>query len=284
MERPGTIIFDLDGTLYEDAAIFDIYAQQMSSFLPAERRERFLADWNEAKAGRGVAAIGLGYDRTTDRLFHFADNRITAWLDWEGSIAPALTENVAALEHGDDIEADVSAASIFTEGRFNIGDMWWLPAALAAHHGLTRDQQEQAFLATRAIMASDSYRVAPVPGVKETLTALQQGGMHLVALTNSPHETTTDVLRQVGLAGMFADVRPSAAKPGGLTRFLGETDAPRPLLSAGDNYVNDIVPALRAGESGLFIDRFDLGLGSDSSRCARVPSVEGMLDWLTRWL
>jgi FMN phosphatase YigB (HAD superfamily) len=283
MERPRTIVFDLDGTLYEDTAIFDIYAREMSTFLPADQRARFLADWDEAKVGRGVAAIGLGYDRTSDRLFHFEDNRITAWLDWSGSIAPALVENVAALEDEDHVEQDVPAAPIFSNGRFNIGDMWWLPAAIAAHHGLTNEQQERAFLATRAIMASDSYRVEPVPGVRETLDALTSAGVVLIALTNSPAETTADVLRQIGLDDMFAAVRPLAGKPAGMTRFLRETDAPRPLLSAGDNYLNDIAPALQAGDSALFIDRHDLGLGAASPRYIRVRSVSAMLQTLAEW-
>lgn len=285
MDAPRTFIFDLDGTLYEDAAIFDMYARELAAFVSPERRERFLMDWDEAKDGRGVAAIGLGYDQTTDRLFHFEGNRITAWLDWEGSIAPALAENVAALEHG----AGGSAATddeltIFRDGRFNIGDMWWLPAALAAHYGVTTAQRERAFLATRAIMSSDTYRVAPIEGVAEMLMALQRAGHGLIAMTNSPPETAADVLRQIGLRGMFDDVRPLAAKPAGLTRFLAETVAPRPLLSIGDNYVNDIAPSLRAGQSGLFIDRHGLGLGADSPRCARVPSVRAMLEWLKRWL
>ncbi len=45
------------------------------------------------------------------------------------------------------------------------------------------------------------------------------------------------------------------------------------VLSIGDNFVNDIEPALEAGEYALYIDRYATSMGEDQARCVRVPSI-----------
>lgn len=278
-----TIIFDLDGTLYEDETIFDVYATKLSGFVPPARRTQFVADWEAAKAGRGVAAIGLGYEESTDRLFRFDGNRIINYIDWDGSVIPILEEHLAKLESGAvPTGAAMDGPSLFGVDRFNIGDMWWLPAALAAHYGVGPDQRQQAFLATRDFMSSGNYRITPIAGVSDLLARLRASGRTLIAMTNSPPETTRDVLAQLGLTNAFAQVQPLADKPAGLTRFLHSASLPRPILSVGDNYVNDIEPTLEAGASALYIDRYDLSLGEGQPRCARVHSAAAMVAWLER--
>jgi len=272
-QTPRTIIFDLDGTLYEDETIFDVYAEELSKFVAPERRSRFLSDWEAAKAGRGVAAIGLGYEEASDRLFRFEDNRITAYVGWDGRVTPVEAEDSALSAAG---------ASLFGGGRFNIGDFWWLPVAIAAHHGVSTEEQRRAFLATRAVMGSKTYALEPVPGGREMLRRLGGQGFTLIAMTNSPPETTNDVLRRLGIFALFDQIRPAADKPAGLSALLAGGGLRCPVLSVGDNYVNDIAPCLRAGGFALYIDRHDTRLGAGRPRCARVRTATEMVAWLDR--
>lgn len=266
--KPRTVIFDLDETLYEDEAIFDVYAREMGKFVPAGRRAAYLADWEAAKAGHGVATIGLGYEEATDRLFRFADDRIIEYVDWSGVTVPTSGEG--------------AGGPLFAEGRFNIGDWWWLPAAIAAHYGVGPAERGRAFLATRASMATGNYRLVPVAGVDTMLRRLRGSGIVLVAMTNSPRETTDDVLCQLGIAGHFDQIVPDAGKPAGLTAYLEGGGVARPVLSVGDNFVNDIAPSLRAGDDALYIDRHNTGLGEGNRRCVRVGSAEAMVAWMDR--
>lgn len=279
--RPAleTFIWDLDGTLYEDERVYDQYAQELSSFLSRNIRARYLSDWAAAKAGHGVARIGLGYDETLDRLFRFAGDRILGFIDWAGRIEGQPKHNQTAPEHAAP-SAPAIEAPIFGLDRFSIGDLWQLPSALAAHYGVSRDQRSRAFAAVRAYMSGETYQPQPEPRLRELLATLAQAGKLLVAMTNSPAATTYDVLERLGLRDCFALVFPSSQKPAGLTDFLNGDSARGDVLSVGDNFVNDIEPALTFGSHALYIDRYQTGLGSDLPSCYHVRSIRAAIDWV----
>lgn len=280
-----TIVFDLDGTLYEDERVYDRYALELGSLLPAGQRALFLADWASAKAGRAVARVGLGYDTTQDRLFRFTANRIMAFIDWNGREEPvsASEPDVTGKEAGEgqQPQAPATEVPIFGPDRFNIGDRWGLPDALAAHYGLPREQRGAAFRATRAYMGSDAFQLQAEPRLRDLLLALNAAGKYLVAMTNSPADTTEDVLGQLGLRDCFALVVPASQKPLGLKSFLDRVRDSSSVLCVGDNFVNDVEPALQAGSHALYIDRFDTCFGLAAPRCYAVPSIQASIDWLS---
>ncbi|WP_052364174.1 hypothetical protein [Geomicrobium sp. JCM 19037] len=45
------VIFDLDGTLYEDTDHFDHYAKRLSEELPEQKRANFFQDYDDMKKG-----------------------------------------------------------------------------------------------------------------------------------------------------------------------------------------------------------------------------------------
>jgi putative hydrolase of the HAD superfamily len=288
VKPPETIIFDLDGTLYEDERVYDRYAEELARYLEPERQAPYLADWEQAKQGRGVARIGLGYDEKRDRLFRFAGNRILCFVDWQGKTEPVPDRGASTPDTGGAAEAPEERPPIevplFGLGRFNIGDWWGLPDALAAHYGVAPEDRAAAFLATRDYVSGDAFHLQPEPWLHDTLQTLRAAGIRLVAMSNSPAPTVEDVLAQLGIRQYFSPVIPSADKPYGLTRFLEEAGAPDRVLSIGDNYVNDIEPALRAGSPALYIDRHRTGLGTDSPLCHRVESLQAVPRWLARIL
>lgn len=264
------IIFDLDGTLYEDATLYDRYTEHLARFLPASKRQRLWDEWTAAKRGNSVVRIGLGYDDERNQLFRYAHGRITAYIDWDGMEQPIAPSGVE----------DPADRDLFGPGRLNIGDWWGIPQALAARYGVGREDRTAAFHATRDFMGTQAWQIRPEPGLHEILDRLRAAGNYLIAMTNSPEATTTDVLARLGLRATFHTVIASAEKPYGLARFLTSVDAPERVLSIGDNFVNDIEPVLQVGGAGLYTDRHATGLGAGYERCYRVRSIGEVQDWL----
>lgn len=259
MPAIDTIIFDLDGTLYDEERIYDRYAEEIARLLPGEDRAEFIREWGEMKSGRGPKIVGLGYDISRRHLFRHAGGRLTGYLTWEGEDLPAETEP--------------GSYPLFGSGRLNVGDSWGLLAALAARHGLPGDRRQAAFVATRTYMSGEG-RLQVEPSLRPSLLTLREYGVQLIAMSNSPAGSVTDTFDQLGIGDCFSRIIPDAAKPAGLIDFLGTLSRAERTLSVGDNYVNDIEPALDAGAPALYIDRHDTGLGVDRPRCTIVPSRE----------
>jgi putative hydrolase of the HAD superfamily len=271
VETLQTIIFDLDGTLYDEERIYDFYAEELASRLPEGVRDAFVREWGQTKSGSGRSLMGLGYDVAGRRLFRHSGGRATEYLTWEGEmIAPDPGEETmpGPLEFG------------YTTPYINIGDWWALLAALAAHHGLPGEARQDAFRATRAHMSTDAGRLSPSPALRQTLGRLRGAGPRLVAMSNSPMESVVDTFDQLGIRDCFDAVVGDAAKPTGMMEFLREDVDPATTLSVGDNFVNDIEPALDAGARALYIDRHATGLGRDRKRCALAPTGESAWEWL----
>lgn len=268
------IIFDLDGTLYEDPAIYDRYAEELARFIDETRSREYLEAWEAAKRGEGVVRIGLGYDTERDRLFRYDRGRITAYLDWAGHEDALPVEGATAPDD----------RALFGTSHLNLGDWWGIPQALAGHYGVGREQRDTAFHATRDFMATDAWAIHPEPGLPAVLDHLRSAGIRLIAMTNSPRPTSLDVLRQLGPLDRFDEVVASAEKPYGLARFLETVADPTDVLSIGDNYVNDIEPVLEVGGAALYIDRHATGLGAEYSRCGRVRSIGQVPGWLEEWV
>ncbi|MGH2409195.1 MAG: HAD family hydrolase [Chloroflexota bacterium] len=265
----STILFDLDGTLYEEERIYDRYAEELTRLMPESRRRAFLADWTAVKSGQSEFRVGRGYDVERGHLFTHSSGRITGYLDQEGA-SPAA-ESLAEGEPGD---------IRFGTARMNIGDFWGILAALAAHHGLQHPERQTAFAATRAHMSSNQGKLAADEGLRELLRSLRKGGKRLIAMSNSPADTVRDTFAQLGIQDCFSQIMADSDKPAGLIAFLASAANVGQILSMGDNFVNDIEPALNAGAQALYIDRHRTALGSDREGCYLVPSISAAREWL----
>lgn len=277
MSGISTVLFDLDGTLYEDPAVYDRYAAEMGSNLDPQTRERYLDHWQRAKTGGDAARVGLGFDADTDLLFRYRGGRIVSTIDWTGleTPAPSAAEEDPERPVGPPIEVP-----IFGRNRRNIGDLWAMADVLAMHYGVPREKRSAAFMATRAFMASDEFHLHLPPGMEERLRDLRARGFSLLAMSNSPLASVHDVFDELGIRQYFDAIVADAAKPVGLIDWLADGSNSEGLLSVGDNYVNDIEPALKAGARALYIDRHATGLGTEYDTCSHAPSIEAALAWL----
>jgi FMN phosphatase YigB (HAD superfamily) len=272
-----TVLFDLDGTLYEDPMVYDHYAEELGSFLPAGARVQYLDHWQRARRGQDAARVGMGYDAERDALFRYRGGHIMSIVDWKGVETPVVSsqEEDPGRPVGPPIEVP-----IFGPNRRNIGDLWAMADVLAMHYGVPRQSRSAAFRSTREFMATDAFHLHLHTGMRECLTGLRTEGVILIAMSNSPIDSVHDVFDDLGIREYFSMIVGDSGKPAGLYAWLSDMSEPGDLLSIGDNYVNDIEPALRSGARALYIDRHATALGSEYEHCYHVPSIDGAITWL----
>ncbi|MFO7173424.1 MAG: HAD family hydrolase [Bacillota bacterium] len=267
------VIWDLDGTLYEDTHHFDYYADRLAEALPPERRQAFHEAYRLARDGGHALRVGTLYDTVRDRILTVRGGAVVEVRTWAGEVlAPEVWR--------EDYPAPVA---VDHQRLYNVGDVWWLCAACAAHFGLSREETLAAFLATREYMTRPEFRLSPVPGLAETLAALRRAGVVQVLATNSPRPDSEILLEKLGLAGAFDLCFFETYKPAGMARVLSALTEKygipvTAVLGVGDNYLNDLDPIARAGGQTIFIDPHGVGSqGPCTCRVQRVADVVRLL-------
>lgn len=249
LERVRVIVYDLDGTVYDDNRHFELYAREIQSHLAPEHHEAFWADYTATVEGRHPALrVGSFYDVARDLILIPKNGQVLRALHWDGSEAPPM---VRQQLYPGTVECDHSTM-------MNVGDLWWVPSAISAHYGGDAEGRTKAFLRIRDIMADPEFKVKPIPGLAETIEALK-GKVVQVLATNSPQPDSEAILSKVGLASHFDKHYFRSNKPAGLRPIFAEIaqaygvglDA---ILSVGDNLVNEITPARAMGCQTVFID------------------------------
>lgn len=269
------IVYDLDGTLYEDTHHFEYYAGLLEQALPPERRAAFRADFAAAAAGRHALRIGTIYDVRRDRILTILGDRVQVVQDWSG--AP-LESSVWERDYRDPVVVD-------HQQYYNVGDMWWVPAAVAAHHGLPGESGRRAFLATRDWMAGPDFQMVPVPGLREAMAGLRARGVVQALATNSPQPDSDALLTKLGLYDLLDHRHYSANKPAGFRPIVAELCeryglVPPQVLVVGDNYVNEVAPAVALGCRTAYIDAHGTGQGLPCD--LRTRSVRELVPCLER--
>lgn len=254
-----TIIFDLDGTLYEDRHHFDYYADRVKKKLPESIQEEFEETYQKVVNDQHPLQPGRFYDLLEDKLIVQIHQEIKEVYHWNGKLVDPQEVNVLYPE---------GYVHLDRRRFFSIGDYWSVPIIIARHFGFQRKDVNSAFTETRRYMMSEKFTMNPVKGFRETLLELKEH-INLVLLTNSPQPDSDVLLIKLGLDNVFAKKIFNAKKPSHTTlrfteiRDTFETQYPN-MLSVGDNYVNEILPARDLGLETIYIDNHHTGLASQS--------------------
>ncbi len=269
------IVYDLDGTVYDDTRHFELYAREIQSHLPEEVRGPFWADYTLAVEGRHPALrIGTFYDVPRDLVLQTKGGKVVRALHWDGTEAPPLV--VRELYNGP-LEPDHSTL-------LNVGDLWWVPSAISYHYGGVPEKHGEAFLKIREVMSDPHFVVRPIPGLAEVIASLK-GKVVQVLATNSPQPDSEAILQKVGLLGHFDRMYFRSGKPSGLGPIMSEIARDyqvgmEAILSVGDNLVNEIAPTQAMGCRTVFIDPH--GTAADFEADLIVPSMSMFLPELER--
>lgn len=273
LENIKLIVFDLDGTLYEDTHHFDYYAEQIKKKLPLDKQEAFLKDYHAVLDDKHTLKIGRVYDIEKDLILVQLDGKVREAYKWDG-IRLSSTEVQ---------ELYPELITFDRETMCNVGDLWWVPNSIGRHYGLTGEQAQNSFIETREFMMTDEFVMNPVPLFKETLESIRDH-VKLVLLTNSPQPDSEQIINKLGLSEVFHQTIFEGRKPS-LTKerfteiknaFNVEFTA---ILSIGDNYINEILPAKKLGCRTLFIDPHQLGMEESADKVVKniaetIPVLE----------
>lgn len=242
------ILYDLDGTVYNDTAQFDYYISRIASRFPKEREPELFRQFRAASRGEDPRLV-IG------RFYH-APSGMTVELDRERRVARVYdgSEEVARDRWPDLPETPQHDGYDL----LNVGDLWGISSAMGRLFGLPQEELRACFTETRAFMAGSDFQIQPIPGLAETMRMLR-GKVGQVLATNSPHEASQVILQKTGMLDLMDTCYYSSNKPLGLPHLLERIRedfgaAPGAVLSVGDNYHNEVIAARRLGTQTAFID------------------------------
>jgi len=261
LKRIDLIVYDLDGTLYEDTHHFDYYAQELKKRLPESVQSAYQADYEAAVRDEHPLRIGRTYDLNRDLILVQIKGNVQDVYRWDGTQLPS--EEVQALYP--------NGVSVNLEDMFSVGDMWWIPGCIARHYGMNGATSSEAFLATREYMMGPEFQMNPIPGLKEAIEQSRANGVKQVLVTNSPQPDSEKILDKLGLLHSLDEKVFNARKPNGtkgvFERLSQQFDVPFDrILSVGDNWVNEILPANELGCQTVYIDPHAIGAGLEATR------------------
>ncbi len=250
MNHIKVIIFDLDGTLYEDTHHFSYYAQCLQKRLPKEKKGSFNTDYNTALTGKHPLQIGRIYDAKHDLILIQKENFVIEAYEWNGQ--PCTEERVRELYPG--------MITVDLDQMFSIGDLWWIPSSIARHYGLGNHQTYEAFMDTRQYMMSPEFHMNPVAGLRETIENLKKQ-CQIILMTNSPQPDSEAILQKLFLKDMFDHKIYEARKPIMTKQHIEDIQQKygvyfSQMMSIGDNWINEIFPAQELGCKTIFIDPY----------------------------
>ncbi|MGZ4107456.1 MAG: HAD family hydrolase [Tumebacillaceae bacterium] len=270
LTRVNLIVYDLDGTLYEDTHHFDYYAEQLKKRLPSDVQAAFQADYEAALRDEHPLRIGRTYDATRDLILVQIKGEVLEGYHWDGTpIAEAELRDL----YPNGVEIDMQTM-------FSVGDLWWVPGCISRHYGLTDPQTSEAFLATREFMMGPDFHMNKIPGLLEAIAAATANGVKQVLVTNSPQPDSEKILDKIDLLNAFDEKVFNARKPTGTKAVIERLSekfgvAYANILSVGDNWVNEILPVNELGGQTVYIDPHDIGANLEADK--RVASMQDVL-------
>ena len=233
------VIFDLDGTIYQNSVFHRGYLRTLVAGTWAEPLEADLV--------RLAEAIFAGRELDMNRFYR----RGHAEAATVPELVQALRKRVLPnMTYAEALQADDVVY---------LGDAWAVLAYLGDALGcLDGDRANEVYRLTRLQM--ERAGMHGDRGLYEAIMRLEQR-CRVVLLSNSYEETVREFLRQLGFAGAFREICSSANKPYGMIASLQALDPallarPEALISIGDHAFNDLMPISAIGGQTLWIDPY----------------------------
>ncbi|MDR1099806.1 MAG: HAD family hydrolase [Treponema sp.] len=242
LDNIKTILFDLDGTVYQNNDFHRLYLSLLVKDSPyASWEGRLIALADDILADDILSGKGIPMNR-----FYRAG---TGAINSPEDLAKALAAGAA-----DDLTFPEAYKGPIPKTHF-FGDAWALLSLMADTLGMDKEAQDRTFREVRARMLDGG--IAPNTGLIETLTALKNRYVTIL-LSNSPQDTADAFIRKLGLQDAFTHIGYGSGKPYGLSDCLGRfapdaLENPRTLLSIGDHVFNEIENVRLLGGKTLWI-------------------------------
>ncbi len=164
-------------------------------------------------------------------------------------------------------------------------DGWSMLSSLSSKYS-KEDLFTEAFHQTRKEMLARPDMTYMPDSVNNLLEKIKPISI-LALASNSPPQYVEPVVRRYSLDHYFDYIQPKAGKPMGFMQLVKRTVENEKLhddycvLSVGDHYPNDILPAVEAGWDGAFVNPFLLDMRKST---ISDKSVESLSPWILKWV
>ncbi len=260
-----TIIFDLDGTIYQNVSFHRTYLHFLLEGTPWAKWETSFVEF--------VDDVFAGKKLVMNRFFQIEQVQVATphevFVALEQSICPSVRYE-EALTRPDLIY---------------LGDAWAVVTFLGEKLGLLEDQRgDVIYRRVRSHMEQEG--MVGNHRLKEAIYNLSQH-CKVILMSNSYEATAKEFLRQLGYEDVFPNLCSSANKPFDMVPKLEELDPqvfaePETVLSIGDHAYNDLMPIKQKGGRTVWINPFqDIERPECDVELASLDELAGFLDRLT---
>lgn len=239
-QKIKVILFDLDGTIYQDTVFHRKYIEILLTDTPFQNMTSRMIEYaDEVLAGQHL------------KMNRFYQDKILSITDFAD-----YTEQLENLLLADMKETDYYHGN--REGCYYLGDAWSVVTLFGKTLGIQSERGNLAFLAIREEMMTEnlpqnSKLIAAVSNLKHKYKT--------ILLSNSPEKTASDFVKKLGFENAFGEMRFESNKPLGLNEKLNELapevfENPEILLSIGDHALNEIANVRELGGQTIWMNPY----------------------------
>ncbi|MBD2869383.1 HAD family hydrolase [Paenibacillus arenilitoris] len=247
------IIFDMDGTLYQEDTFLDRYIRYMLEGTEHEREA-------EAAVKAGRAILSGEHAFRFGHFYHKEDGLALVRQDY-GFIQGYTWDGTAIGERAGGYGPLTQQA----EHLIHIGDPWGIASVIGHKYRLAGEKMQAAFERVREEMVLEPYQFAVSRSLFRAIGELRVEKR--ILMTNTYLASGIDFLNYMEIRDLFEEVYCGAQKPHGIRSCFGalleQGYEAHEVLSIGDNPWNDLHPVKRLGGRTCFISPYHSSDGED---------------------
>ncbi|MEH7123678.1 HAD family hydrolase [Bacillus sp. JJ1773] len=239
IKKVKAVIFDLDGTLYQDYTFLGRYIQHMlKEQLQKSDLEQVIKEAYSILEGSHPIRIGYYYNRENQKVYAHENLNPTACFSWDGE---EYEDGMAENKH-----------------LFYIGDPWGIAGLYAQKYNVDISKKMMVFDLVRKEMLCEPNKIYRHKALFDAISELNVENK--VFMTNTPEPSGSEFVKYLEIEHHFDEYIFDAKKPNGMQlkmeQMLAEGYEPYEILSVGDNPFNDLYPVKNLGGKTCLISGY----------------------------
>lgn len=255
----NVLIFDMDGTLYQDYSFMERYiSKMMAGSYPDVEINETVALAYDILEGKKTVKLGFLYDPADLSFFSHQNLKPLVSYDWDGVEMEMAEKEESTLAY--------------------LGDPWGIAQLMAVKKEIPLEVLKKAFIDVRAEMLTEAYCIIKRTDLFEEIGKLQN--KRTILMTNSPLPTGQEFVDFLGIGNVFDEFYFDGKKPHGIkelfSKLLSEGHQPHEILSIGDHPWNDLHPVHKAGGHTCLISKYEHQ--DETSWSVSVKSIDELVE------